>query len=113
MSTLRDRNEDEASRWFAIARRGVMTLDERAKFAAWRAEPANAAVIAELENIWELLELAKDQVSPRIVHTASARSTKFARSALFALLCVVSLGLGVISYGGDSSFWTKLDWVER
>jgi len=106
-------NEEEAARWFAMERRGVMTLDERAKLAVWRADPANAAVIAELENIWEFVEAAKDQIGSETLAASPGRYTKVARSALIALLCVVSLGLGVISYGGDNGFWTKLDWVER
>ena len=111
--TFRGRNEEEAARWFAIERRGVMTLDERSKLAAWRDEPANAAVIAELENIWEWLEVAKDEVGQEILAVSPARYTKFARPAVLALLCIVSVGFGVISYGANSGFWTKLDWVDR
>ena len=50
-----DRNE-EAARWFAAARRGVMLHEERAKYDEWRRDPENADRLAVLEAIW--LDLA-------------------------------------------------------
>jgi ferric-dicitrate binding protein FerR (iron transport regulator) len=87
-----------------------MTLEERASYEAWRREPDNATAMAELEHIWSSLEIARDHFAPG---KSLARRPALARSALVAAVCVISLGIGIISYSGDSSFWTKLDWVER
>jgi ferric-dicitrate binding protein FerR (iron transport regulator) len=87
-----------------------MSLEERAGFDAWRREPENAAAMAELEHVWQSLDVAKDHFRP---DTSSPRRPHFARSALVAAACVICLGIGIISFSGDSSFWTKLDWVER
>jgi hypothetical protein len=35
---------------------------------------------------------------------------RIARSALLAVMCAVSIGIGVISYSGNHEFWTTLDW---
>jgi transmembrane sensor len=102
--------DEEAVLWFAKLHRGVMTLEERAGYEAWRRETDNAAAMAELEHIWQSLEIAREHFEP---DNSSGRRSAFARSALLAAVCVISLGIGIISYSGDSSFWTKLDWVER
>jgi ferric-dicitrate binding protein FerR (iron transport regulator) len=102
--------DEEAVLWFAKLHRGVMTLEERAGFEAWRREPGCAAAMVELEHIWQSLEIARVHFAPR---KPSPRRATLARSALVAAACVISLGIGIISYSGDSSFWTKLDWVER
>jgi ferric-dicitrate binding protein FerR (iron transport regulator) len=106
-------NLEEAARWFASERRGVMSLEERAALAAWRREPANAAALAELERVWALVQVARSKFGAEASAVSETRSRRFARSALVALVCIVSLGIGAISYSGNSSFWTKLDWLER
>src|SRR5262245_49496277 len=105
-------SHEEAAAWFAMRRRGVMTLEERASFAAWRTQPANDAAMAELERAWELLEAAEDVFAPAVLPRAPRRH-RIARSALLAAACAVFLGLGVISYSGTPEFWTALDWVDR
>lgn len=102
--------DEEAVLWFARLHRGVMTLEERAAFDAWCQKPGNVAAMTELERVWQSAEIARDHFGP--VRPAPRRIA-FARSALVAAACVISLGIGIISYSGDSSFWTKLDWVER
>jgi ferric-dicitrate binding protein FerR (iron transport regulator) len=87
-----------------------MTLEERASYEAWRREPDNGAAMAELEQVWQSLEIARDHFAPG---KSLPRRATFARSALVAAACVICLGIGILSYSGDSSFWTKLDWVER
>jgi transmembrane sensor len=104
-------SSEEAARWFARRRRGVMAVEERAEYEAWRADPRNAAAMDELEHTWALMDLVRDQFGPETA-IVSARPP-FARSALFALMCVVSLGVGILTYSGHNAFWTRLDWVER
>lgn len=107
--------QEEAARWFAASRRGVMTLEERAAYAAWRSKPANAAAFAEFERVWDALELVRDRYSDDDAAAGSSASprVRFARPALVAAMCAVSLVIGVLSYSGDSQFWTVLDWTAR
>jgi len=104
------RNE-EAARWFAALRRGVMSLEERAAYNGWIAEPKHAAKLRELESTWALLEMA----GPRLTGSAAPRPRRPrpARAMMLAVACVASLGIGVMSYGGDTQFWTTLDWSNR
>ena len=104
-------NEEAAAIWFAKCRRGVMALEERAAFDAWRREPANAAALAELERAWNLLEGATLHLNH--APAAGPARHRIARSALLAVMCAVSIGIGALSYSGNHEFWTALDWVER
>jgi len=103
--------EEAAALWFAKSRRGVMALEERAAFDAWRREPANAAALAEMEHAWNLLDGAESSIAQPAA--APVRRQRMARSALLAVMCAVFIGIGVISYSGNHEFWTTLDWVER
>ena len=111
MSTLNcAANEEAAALWFAKCRRGVMAVEERAAFEAWRRDAANAAALGELERVWDLLENGQAHIAPAPAPMARQR---IARSALLAVMCAVSIGIGAISYSGNHEFWTTLDWVER
>ena len=106
--------EQQAARWFAISRRGVMSLEERAAYAAWQNDPRNLRAIAEFQHIWEELEFVGELIcSDGDAVSRVATRTKFARPALLAATCAVSLVIGVLSYSGDSAFWTALDWTAR
>ncbi len=107
-----DAGLEEAAIWFARRRRGVMTIEERARYDAWRVELGNAAAMQELERLWALSGLVKPGINSRQA-VAPPGSRLFARSALFALMCVFSLGVGLLSYSGHNPFWTRLDWIER
>jgi transmembrane sensor len=106
-------NSEDAALWFARRRRGVMTLEERAAFESWRREPANAAAMAELEQVWATLQIAQGHIAPRAESVPVVRAPKIAAPALLAVMCAVSIGIGVISYSGNHEFWTSLDWVDR
>jgi ferric-dicitrate binding protein FerR (iron transport regulator) len=114
MSTSSHRTvEEEAGLWFAKRRRGVMTLEERAALEAWQRKPANAAAMAELEGTWATLQVAQGHIGPEPVFARTALGSRIARSALLAVMCAVTIGVGVISYSGNRDFWTNLDWVDR
>jgi len=112
-TSFRPINEEEAALWFARCRRGVMTLEERVAFEAWRLEPANAAAFGELERVWASLQAVQARLEPETAPVPVLRRVGIARSALLAVMCAVFLGIGVISYSGNSDFWTTLDWVDR
>jgi len=102
----------EAAVWFARRQRGVMSLEERADFERWRAVRGNASAIDEMERAWARMDQVRDCFAPA-ASTTPVRQFILARSAVLALLCVLSLGVGIVTYSGHSSFWTRLDWVER
>lgn len=103
----------EAARWFAVRRRGVMTVDERALFEAWIRDPNNVSAMARLDHTWQTLGVAEHRMTGRRRAPVSAPRSSLARPALLAAMCVVSLGIGVLSYADDTGFWTTLNWTDR
>jgi transmembrane sensor len=103
----------EAARWFAARRRGVMTVDERALYEVWVSDADNVSAMARLEQAWALVGAAEPRM--RGLGQASSRParSRLARPALLAAMCVVSLGIGVLSYADDTGFWTTLNWTDR
>ena len=104
---------EEAARWFAVRRRGVMTVDERAGYESWARDSTNASAMAQLERAWSILGVAQDRLHETIRQPAPPPRSRLARSALLAAMCVVSLGIGVLSYSDDTGFWTTLNWTDR
>jgi ferric-dicitrate binding protein FerR (iron transport regulator) len=107
-----DRMQD-AARWFAARRRGVMTVEDRARYQTWVGDPANASAMARLDRAWSALGAVEDQLLEATREPAPQLRSRFARSALLAAMCVVSLGIGVLSYSDDTGFWTTLNWTDR
>lgn len=108
----RDEALQEAARWFARCRRGVMTIEEKTEFEIWRSKRGNAAAMDELEGDWELTGLATGHFAQPAERSRAGHRT-YARTAVLAVMCVLSLGVGIVSYTGHSAFWTSLDWVQR
>ena len=105
---------EDAARWFAVLRRGVMSIEERAAYETWRRDHANRAAMSELEEIWNALGLVEDRaLETESLGTGSARRGRLTRPALVAAMCAVSLAIGLMSYNGQNSFWTTLDWTDR
>lgn len=114
MSGLRNPQRLEgASRWFAARRRGVMTLDERAAYAEWLRDSANADAMAELERVWAVAGIAAPHIPRETAEDGVPRQSAVVRSALVAAMCAVSIGIAVLSYNGTPAFWTTLDWADR
>jgi ferric-dicitrate binding protein FerR (iron transport regulator) len=103
---------NDAAHWFAARRRGLMSLEERRDFNAWMAEGDNAGVLAEMEHVWACLDGAEAEFAHAKV-PPPRRAQLRANRALVAAMCVVSLGIGILSYSGDAQFWTSLDWTDR
>src|SRR5258708_4340004 len=115
MNELQARSSsEEAAFWLAVLRRGVMTLDERSAYQAWRQHGRNAVAMAEMERLWRSLDIAQNNYAERQTEIMPIRRRgNAARSTLVAAMCVVSLGIGVLSYSSESGFWTNLDWTDR
>jgi transmembrane sensor len=93
--------DEEAARWFAALRRGVMTLEEREAFEQWQRRRENRDALAAMSELWRALDGAVLPPRPRI-----------ALKLAFAVLCVLMLGTGILSSEG-AAFWTGLDWTNR
>ena len=94
--------KDEAAHWFAVLRRGVMTLEERDAYREWLRRRENRQELAAMDALWLALDGAAMPTPsrPRIVLKVT-----------FAAICVLSLGLGIVSSAAGESFWTGLDWT--
>lgn len=103
----------EAAVWFAALRRGVMSVEERARYQSWAADPANAFEMGRLNRTWSALGVAEERLLGAMAEPKAAPRSRYARSALLAAMCVVSLGIGVLSYSDDTGFWTTLNWTDR
>jgi ferric-dicitrate binding protein FerR (iron transport regulator) len=103
----------EAARWFAVRRRGVMTMDERSLYEAWASDANNVSAMARLEQAWVTVGAAEQRLRGTGQVPSPPRRSRLARSALLAAMCVVSLGIGVLSYADDTGFWTTLNWTDR
>jgi len=104
---------DEAARWFAARRRGVMAVEERARYETWAADGNNASAMASVEYAWSILDAAAGSLPEPARDAAPEARSRLARSALLAAMCVVFLGIGVLSYSDDTGFWTTLNWTDR
>ena len=98
---------EEAARWFAASRRGVMLHDERRAYDAWRAVPENAAALAELRAIWdELGPVATVGPEPAPVQPTDHRRQLAAVVGFMALVVAVLPRL-------DNGWLNALDWWSR
>jgi transmembrane sensor len=107
-----DRTE-EAARWFAARRRGVMTVEERDRYEIWARDAVNVSAMARLERTWAAVGVAEGQLHKAVRRPAPPPRSRLARSALLAAMCAVSLGIGVLSYSDETGFWTTLNWTDR
>lgn len=94
--------DEEAARWFAALRRGVMTLEECVAYEQWQRLRENREALAAMGELWESLEGTVLPSRPRT-----------ALKLAFAAICVLTLGTGIMSSASSASFWTGLDWTNR
>jgi transmembrane sensor len=87
MKLAKERRE-EAAAWFAAQRRAAMSLEERAKFDAWRADPQNLAALNAMHELWGEMAAIKG-VRPAL-HLPSHRGRRVA--AALAACVVLALG---------------------
>jgi transmembrane sensor len=51
--------QDQAANWFAAERAGVMLVEQRAEFDAWKADPRNMAALDAMRELWDDLAVLK------------------------------------------------------
>ena len=63
--TPKPSRQDQAAAWFAAERAGVMLVEQRAEFDAWRADPRNQVALDAMRELWDDLAILKgDQPKP-------------------------------------------------
>jgi ferric-dicitrate binding protein FerR (iron transport regulator) len=103
----------EAARWFAVRRRGVMTVEERALYETWVSDANNVSAMERLEQAWAAMGAAEHRMRATGQAPSPPPRSRLARPALLAAMCAVSLGIGVLSYADNTGFWTTLNWTDR
>jgi transmembrane sensor len=89
-----DRTREEAAEWFAVLRRGPMSVEERTAFDAWRADPDNQRALDRMHELWGELS-ALDQ--PALGLRQPARPRRLAAiAAASALIVAGSLAVGFL-----------------
>lgn len=89
---LDDEIQQEAARWFAVQRRGPMSLDERQAFDAWRAHPLHQAALNRMHEVWgELSAVGKLGAAPR---RRDVQGRRAAVAAALVLALALSLTVG-------------------
>lgn len=91
--------QDQAAAWFAAERAGVMLIEQRAEFDAWRADPRNQAALDRMRELWEDLAILKGHEPPPKVARPPRRFAKIAA----ALLILIIGGVGTASLVAASS----------
>jgi ferric-dicitrate binding protein FerR (iron transport regulator) len=102
--------DEEAVRWFAASRRGVMLQEERAAYESWKRDPENAARLEELQAIWQ--ELEPLPAMPDIVEPPVRQAPVAHRRQLAAMVAFVSLTATILTRI-DGGWWSTLDWWSR
>lgn len=84
--------QEEAARWFAAQRRGVMPVEERMAFDAWRSDPIHQAALNQMHEIWGELSHVGEALK-----TLEPRRRQGRRKAIAAVLIMglaVTIGSG-------------------
>jgi transmembrane sensor len=89
--TDRPSRQDEAAAWFAAERAGVMLVEQRAAFDAWRADPRNQAALDAMRELWDDLAVLKGAAPEP---AASAPRPTRTRGRLAAMAALVLLVIG-------------------
>lgn len=92
---LEDETREAAAHWFAMLRRGPMTLDERQAFDAWRAQPLNQRALDHMHELWGELSGLK-----ALGAQIPIRTPRRARLAVAA-----GLAAAVLLVGGVGGWW--------
>lgn len=85
--------QEAAAAWFAAQRRSVMSIEERAAFDAWRADPQNLAALNAMHELWGEMSALKGARIPIEAPVRTGRRLALGTGLAACLGAVVSLGL--------------------
>ncbi len=84
--------DEQAARWFATMRRGVMSVDDQAALAVWRQDARNQAALDDMYTLWNGVAAARPAATSTHAAEPSRRHTLRAAS-IAAVLFLASAGL--------------------
>jgi len=79
--------QDQAARWFAAERAGVMLVEQRAEFEAWKADPRNLQALNAMRELWDDLAVLKGR-EPAPSKRPLSRFLPFAAAAVVLVIGV-------------------------
>lgn len=85
--------QEAAAVWFAAQRRSVMSIEERAAFDAWRADPQNLAALNAMHELWGEMSALKGASIPIKAPARTGRRIAIGAGLAACLGVVVSVGL--------------------
>lgn len=90
---LSDERREQAAAWFARQRRVAMSIEERAEFDAWRADPQNLAALNAMHELWgEMVGLKEARL-----RRAPARQPRRATAIVAASVALAAASLVTFS----------------
>ncbi len=78
--------QDQAANWFAAERAGVMLVEQRAEFDAWKADPRNMAALEAMRELWNDLSVLKGR-DPAPAKKPASRFVPLAAAVAFFVVC--------------------------
>lgn len=84
--------QDQAANWFAAERAGVMLVEQRAEFEAWKADPRNMAALDAMRELWDDLAVLKGK-DPALAKRPLSRFLPLAA----AMVVLVIVGLAAVN----------------
>lgn len=94
--TMSAERREEVAAWFAARRRIIMTVEERAAFEAWSADPENLKALNAATNLWDKMAVLKDAQEPA-PPVAAGRPARWRLATVAACLGAALLGSGAIT----------------
>lgn len=94
--------QDEAAAWFAASRQGVMLVEERARFEAWRADPRNQAALDAMQELWDDLAVLKGTAPPPRKRAAPRWPQALVAAALLLVVGVSAGGVWLTLRDGSA-----------
>lgn len=102
---------EEAGRWFAAQRRGMMTLDERNALAVWRSDSRNAETLDRLTAAWDDIEgvsVPTEAAEPRTSRRGLLAAAVGVAAAVAALIVADPAGYRVFFPERDGTIRTAV-----
>lgn len=97
--------QQEAARWFAAERAGMMLVEQRQEFDAWRADPRNQAALDAMRDLWDDLAVLKDS---RPTEPKPLPAPRRVAAVMSVLVAFCALGAGWIVLSGSPTIRTDV-----
>lgn len=101
----RPSRQDQAAAWFAAERAGVMLVEQRAEFEAWRSDPRNQAALDAMRELWADLAVLKGN-EPAPPKVAKHRSLVPMVAAVAAILVAGFVATSLLLAPSDKAIVT-------